>query len=102
MTWADLSRWAGAVVLLTLGLVIVANPLEARRAAHRGRSFCWVPFVGGMLGAAGVMTLLVGLSPERIWFACVPVALNLTYAMLVYVVVVKGIWEPLKKRLGRS
>ena len=75
-------RWIATGLLAALSaFVIVGNPLEAWRASREGRNYSSVPFVGGIAGALAVGLCPLGLSA---WWALVPIALDLTFAMFVF------------------
>jgi hypothetical protein len=81
-------RWIAAGLLGFLSLlIIIANPLTAVHVTKQGRSYSWVPFIGGFAGLLAVLVLPAGSWRDRVWFAWIPIALDLTYAMFLFVAI---------------
>ena len=99
----ETARWIVAAVTGAISLFcIVGNPVTAWLARRQGRNYSWVPFVGAMCGVLSCVACpAIGLS----WWMLLPVVLDLTVPMFVYVVVTGRLWSrvtPIARQSGRA
>jgi hypothetical protein len=65
--------------------IIIANPIAGIVAARRGKSFSFVPILGGMLGFIACLTCPIAWVR---WFAWVPLLHDFSIPALMYSIVV--------------
>ncbi|MCK6538268.1 MAG: hypothetical protein L6Q84_35285 [Polyangiaceae bacterium] len=82
-------RWVAATLLLTVfAIVALGNAWAALRFYARGRSGSQVPFLGGIVGLVGVLTLPIGHVSWVSWIplvadiGCLPLAVRWLFARM--------------------
>ncbi|TWT65168.1 hypothetical protein Pla123a_49250 [Posidoniimonas polymericola] len=71
-------------------LIVVGNPVAGICAERDGRTYSFVPFVGGIAGAAAILICPLGLSP---WWLLVPLVADVTFPMFFYVLLSGGLFR---------
>ncbi|MFP3943429.1 MAG: hypothetical protein ACLFWF_06035 [Alphaproteobacteria bacterium] len=91
----DPFRWAAVVMLAALFLVFAAyNGVSAwQRWVRRAPAPSWAPVAGGAFGLMAVLTLPAGTFAERLWFAWIPLLLDVSIP-----VTVAALWKDLSRR----
>lgn len=92
MIWA---LWiiTGLLALLSV-LIVVGNPLAGFSAWRRGKSYSFVPLIGGLSGFIACWTC--PWTPVRSW-SWVPLILDLSIPMAIYVFLIYMPWKYLEE-----
>jgi MFS family permease len=87
----ETARWIVATAFGALSLFcIVGNPIAGWLACRQGGNYSWMPFVGAIFGAIAIAVCpAIGLS----WWMLLPLVLDLTVPMFVFVVVTGRLWS---------